>query len=198
MKLVITFLIAISACTAFAQQSKKQVTKNIEAWYDQYPEKYSLSIHGKEASATVTRYHPERADEKNDLIEISFEGMGLTLKFDQPLDQITAHKDSLQKHFSYVSLSNIYSEIPSKGWNIHPEAPQSAMRGKGVKFTSSGDSLSLSINWSIYTVMGYKDSDKCDEERSVADGTVGKACYVAVNKRIRLEILIVGVPIDSL
>jgi len=182
----------------FAQQSKKIVIKNISTWYDNHPNNYSFSINRNAASATGTRYHPERKDEKNTLIRISYEGMKITLAFTKSLDLISTHKDSLQKYFSYVSIDNLYININCNGWDIHPQTPSSSLRGKGVEFTSGGDSISLCINWSIYTVMGYKDTEYCDRVREVNDIGIDNSCYVAVDKRLPLEILINEVPIDSL
>ncbi|MGK0389179.1 MAG: hypothetical protein ACI94Y_001919 [Maribacter sp.] len=200
MKLQLIFILCLafsfSACALLTQQPKSQIINNINTWYDSHPEKYSLIIKGKTASAKVSRYHPDRTDEKNDLIKISYKGMKVILKFTKPLDEISTDKDSLQKYISYLSLTNIYNEIPSKGWDVYPETPQSSLRGKGVEFTSGGDSISLNINWSIYTVMGYKNTKICTKERSISDSSISEKCYVAVNKRIPLEILITGLVIE--
>lgn len=190
MKLILTAFILLSASTLFAQLSKKQVTKHINQWYDHNAEKYSVTIGGKEASAIITRYHPEQPEEKNDLIEISYLGMKVQLGFDKELEKISTHKDSLQKHFMYVALTNIYHEIPSSGWDIYPQTPTSSLRGKGVIFNSGGDSISLTIHWSSYTVMGYRNTQKCNDELSMADNPISEKCYVSVRKNIPLEVLI--------
>jgi hypothetical protein len=64
MKFNILFLSLILTVGAFAQQSKKQVKTNIETWYNNHPNKYVLSINKNEASPKITRYHPNRAEEK--------------------------------------------------------------------------------------------------------------------------------------
>ena len=196
MKLNLLFLILISTTTTFAQQSKKQVKTNIENWYTNHPNKYVIDINKNVASAEITRYHPYRKDEKNDLIRIIYQGMKITLAFTKPINEITTHKDSLQKYYSYVGIDNIYIDIDSKGWDVHPETPSSSMRNKGVIFTKGGDSISLSIKWSIFTVMGYKDSKKCNNERSIMDVGISESCYVSVRKRLPLEISINKVHID--
>jgi subtilisin family serine protease len=173
------------------------VIKNINTWYDNHPKNYSFSINKSDASATVTRYHPKWKDEKNTLIRISNKEMNVTIAFTKSLDVISTHKDSLQKYFRYVSIDNIYNEIPATGWNIHPQTPLSSLRGKGVEFTAGGDSISLMINWSIYTVMGYKDTEKCHKEMAMMDMEIKDSCYVAVDKNVALEIIINDVPIDS-
>lgn len=190
MKIVLTVFIVLVNFTSNAQLSKKQLIQNIDQWYLENPNKYSLNIVGKETNAIITRYHPERPEDKNDLIEILYKGMKVQLKFDQSLEEITTHKDSLQKHFQYVSLERINHVISSKGWDIYPRTPISSLHGKGVIFNSDGDSISLTIKWSIYTVMGYKDSKKCRNQLSFQDGTVSEDCYVSVRKNLPLEVLI--------
>ena len=196
MKQILTLLIIITTCTLFAQQPKKKVIESINTWYKNNPEKYTLSIKGEEATAVITRYYPKREGEKNDIIKVLYKGMKISLKFDKPFDQITTHKDSLQKYFSYVSLLNIYNDIPVKGWNVYPQTPSSSLRRKGVKFTSGGDVLGLIINWSTYTVMGYKDSAKCNDEQNIADASMSEGCYVSVRKRMKLEVVVSGVAIE--
>lgn len=197
---VLLSITAITLCfisPVFAQESKSTATKKINAWYNDHPDNYSISINNNNASAKVTRYHPKRKDEKNTLIQITYEGMKITLGFTKPLDVISTHLDSLQKYLSDVSVEYIYSDIECNGWNIHPETPSSSLRGKGVRFTAGGDSLSLSINWSTYTVMGYRDSEKCNEERGMMDIGISDSCYVTVDKILPLEILINQVPINK-
>lgn len=190
MKIILTIWIVLASFMAFAQLSKKQVTENINQWYDGNTEQYFVKIEGKEASAIITRYHPERPEEKNDLIEVFYKGMKVQLKFDQGLEKISTHKDSLQQHFQYLALTDIYNDIPAKGWDIYPQTPTSSLRGKGVIFNSGGDSISLTINWSLYIVMGYKDAKKCRDELSTSDGSVSEECYVSVRKNIPLSVLV--------
>ncbi len=180
-----------------AQISKEKLTQNINAWCDENAKNYTVHVVGKDAAVKITRYHPERADEEDDILEILYEGMKITLMFDTPLSEITTHQDSLQNHFSYVAIHNIYNEIPSKGWNIYPRTPQSSLRGKGVNFTSHGNSLGIKINWSTFSVMGHKDSKKCNDELSMADGSISNHCYVSVRKSIPLEILISDISLKN-
>lgn len=179
-----------------AQVSQKKLIENINEWYEEYEQGYFLTLTNDKTTASIKRYHPERPEEKDDIIEIKHGQMKIVLKFDSPIAEITTHPDSLQKHFSYVSISRIYNDIPSKGWDIYPRTPQSSMRGKGVKFTSGGDAISLKINWQTYTVMGYKDSQKCHDQLSIEDGAVSEDCYTSVRKKIPLEITITDVRID--
>jgi len=65
------FFFFFSISSVAPQQSKSQMIENINTWYENHPDKYSLSLNGSTASAKVTRYHPERQDEKNDLIEVT-------------------------------------------------------------------------------------------------------------------------------
>tara|TARA_R110000787_G_scaffold41071_13_gene101610 strand:+ start:7481 stop:8080 length:600 start_codon:yes stop_codon:yes gene_type:complete len=197
MKIVLTVFMVLVSYTSNAQVSKKQVIKNIDQWYLENPDKYSLNIGGKEATAIITRYHTERPEEKNDLIEILYKGMKMQLKFDQELLEITTHKDSLQKHFQYISLERINHNISSKGWEIYPRTPISSLHGKGVIFNSGVDSVSLTINWSTYTVMGYKDSKKCRNQLSFEDATVSQDCSVSVRKNLPLELIITKVKLPS-
>lgn len=81
-------------------------------------------------------------------------------------------------------------------WNIYPRTPQSSLNGTGVIFTSGGESVSMTINWSTYTVMGYKDSKKCNDELGVEDGSVSDDCYVSVQKNLPLEIIITKVLLE--
>jgi hypothetical protein len=104
--------------------------------------------------------------------------MKITLAFSMPIDEITTHKDSLQKYYSYVGIDNIYIDFKCKGWAVHPETPSSSMRNKSVTFTKGGDSISLSIKLSIYTVMGNNNSKKCNKERGVMDSGISESCYV--------------------
>jgi hypothetical protein len=196
MKIKILTILLLSFSILNAQESKKTIVNNINSWYSKNPSKYSIEIKGDQASAQITRYHPERKEELDDLIRINYKGMRITLAFTKPLNVLTTNKDSLQKYFSYLSIDRIYNHIPSKGWDIYPKTPSNSLRGKGVTFTIGGDSISLNINWTTYTVFGYKDSEKCNNERAIMDGSVSESCYVSVEKKLPLEIQIIEVPID--
>ncbi len=179
--------------TGNAQLSKNDITKSIHAWQTENAEKYVIKLDGTQVAAIITRYHPERPEEENDLIEVVYKGMKIQLKFAKPLKEITAHNDSLQKYFSYVSFSKIYNNIPSVGWNVHPQTPSSSLRGKGVTFTSENRTLSISIYWSIYAITGYKDSKKCNEAFAMEDSSAPEECFVHIAKNIPFEVLITGV-----
>ena len=127
-------------------------------------------------------------NEKNDLIEVHYKGMKVTLKFDAPIEKITTRKDSLQKHFSYLSITNLYNEIPATSWHVYPKTPSSSLRGKGIEFTKGGESISIEIQWSIFAVTGYRDTKKCNQERAIADGSVSENCYVNVRKKLPLKL----------
>jgi hypothetical protein len=196
MKLIFTTFIICFASTLFAQMSKHEVLENINEWYNIDSVKYSLNLKGQEVAARVTKYHINQVDEKEDLIEVVYGSMNIILKFDKALSEVSMNQDSLQKYFSYISLSNIYHEIPSKGWVISPKTPQSTMRGKGVKFISNEGYLSLEINWSIYAVTGFKDNVKCNREAAMADSGMPEECYVVFKKKKGLEILISNIPLE--
>ena len=183
-----TLILCIISFNTQAQLSKSQVTNHITAWYASHPDTYELRISGNEAEARVTRYHPERAEESDDLIEINYQGMRIQLKFDKPLAEITLSADSLQLYFSYVSIDGICHDIPSSGWDIHPQTPASSLRKQGVTFSEVDGGLDITIRWAIYTVMGYRDSQKCRDELSLADGSVSEDCYVSVDAVLPLLI----------
>jgi hypothetical protein len=195
LKVKLIILLLLSTTPIFAQQSKKEVLKSINFWYDNHSSKYIISMDRDNAFGNSTRYHPERYNELNNLIEITYNQMTITLAFSKPLDSISMHKDSLQKYYSYVSLHNIYSNITHKGWDIHPRTPSSSLRHKGVKFTEGGDAISLTINWSLYAVIGYKNSKGCNEESEIMDMGISESCYVSIRKNLPLEIKINKIPI---
>jgi hypothetical protein len=182
----------IISCGLYTPLSKEKLTQNINHWYTSIGGKYTLEIKGSKANAKITRYHPERPEEKDDLIEITYKGMRMQLAFMKSIAEITTHKDSLQKYFNYISIDNIYNEIPTEGWEVYPRTPQSSLDREGVQFTGTGDALGLQVNWSTYTVMGYKKSKECQEELSMADNSISEGCYVSVRKTVPLEIVVSG------
>jgi len=196
LKIVILFLTLYSITPALAQYSKKQITKSINSWYESHPDEYNIYIRKNESNAKVTNYYPDKKDQKNNLIQMQYKGMKITLAFTKSLDSITTHKDSLQAYFSYVSLSNIYSTIRSKNWNIHPQTPSSSLRNKGVTFNNGGNALNFTINWSIYTIMGYRNSKGCNSERQIMDVGISEHCYVSVRKKLPLVISVIDVPLN--
>lgn len=191
------FTLALLSCFQLfsAQLAKGKLNDNINAWYEAHPEKYALTIAEGESQAYITRYHPERPEEKNDIIEVEYEGMRIQLKFTKPFEEITTHQDSLQKYLMYVSLTRIYNEIPADGWEIYPRTPSSSLSGKGVTFTAGGESVGLEIKWKTYTVMGYKQTKKCNQELGIEDGSVSDGCYITVKKYLPLEITIKETPL---
>jgi len=195
-KTIPLLFILYSSTSVLAQSSKKQITKSINAWYENHPSKYIISLNKNDAIAKITSYYPNRKNQKNDLIQMQYKGMKITLAFTKSLDSITTHKDSLQTYFSYVSLSNIYSTISSKKWNIHPQTPSSSLRNKGVTFNSGGNSLSYTINWSTYTIMGHRNSKSCNKERQMMDVGISESCYVSIRKKLPLVISVIEVPLN--
>jgi hypothetical protein len=195
MKIFLTFILFLSIFNGNAQLTKKQILSNINKWYVEHPEKYLLDINGKDAIASITNYHPERETERNDLIVIKYRGMEMELKFSKPIDEISTQSDSLNNYFSYISLNKIYHEIPMKGWRIYPRTALSSLRGGGVVFSQEGDSLNLSLNWSIFGVFGYRDTKECDKELSIEDGSVSEICFVSVRKDLPLIISITNLQI---
>lgn len=195
MKFLLSVLLLFFAYSLNAQLSKKEITKNIHAWQAKNAEKYVLNLKGEEVAAKITRYHPERPKAQNDLIEVFYKGMKVQLKFEKPLQEISTHKDSLQKYFSYVSLNKIYNNIVSDGWNVYLETPSNSLRGKGVTFESENGVVSLSIHWTIYAITGYKNSKKCTEELEMEDSSAPEYCFVLVKKKIPLEVFITEISI---
>lgn len=118
--------------------------------------------------------------------------MRITLRFKKPLEEITTHKDSLQKHFDYVSLSRICHNISTPGWDTSLETSLNALRGTGVTFHAGGDVLSLSLDWTISHSMSYKNTSKCRREMAIEDGSVSEGCYAQVAQRIPLHIEVKG------
>lgn len=171
------------------QMAKPKVETQINEWYAAHPDGYTLVLEGKDAVATLGRYHPDNPKEQDDLLRINYEDMEITLAFDQPFSDIEWSAESLQQHFSYVAIDRIHHEINTRGWEIYPRTPSSSLSGKGVKFTTVTQSdLAFTIDWKTYSVFGYKSSSECDEARSIADGSVPEKCYVSVKKNLPLHI----------
>lgn len=195
-KIILLFTILVFINPLFAQDTKQEVLEKINEWYVKHPKKYNLYINQNNATAKITRYHPERKEDKNNLIDISYKGMDITLAFSKPLHIIGTSKDSLQKYFNYVSLSRIYTTINSEQWDIYPKTPSSSLRANGVQFHSSRDALSATIHWSIYTVSGYKNSKECKEDRKIMDKGIKESCYIQVTKSLPIEIDIENLKIE--
>jgi hypothetical protein len=187
-KVLSAFIFVFCSSMVCAQMSQKQVLENIDAWYAKHGDLYDLIIDGVKAKAVVTRYHPERPEEKNDIIEIEYKGMKVTLKFMKPLAEISTAADSLQKYFDYVSTHNIYTDIKTPGWPVYPKTGQSAMRGSGVQFSTNSENIDIVITWSVYTVFGYQQSQRCNEQLSISDGSVSDGCMAFRRKNIGLRI----------
>ena len=171
-----------------AQLLKSEIEHNINEWLNEHNEGYELILN-KEAEAKVTRYHPERENEKNDLIEVAYKGMKITIKFKKPFEEITLQKDSLQKYVDYLSIHNIFNDISAEGWDIYPSTALSALRGKGIEFTAGGKNIGFKITWEFFMVGGYKNSKKCHEELGIEDGSISDHCMVAVRKKLPLWIV---------
>ncbi len=174
--------------------SKKEAEKRISAWYEKHAEGYSFSVPEEDADIKVTRYHPERAEEKNNLIQVHWLGMTITLAFDKPFDEIDQTSEGLQAAFLYVSVDDIYNSINTPGWNVYPRTPSSSNNKKDcVKFTKfENGEISFSLNWNIYTVFGYSTKEKCFKQRGIADGSVSEECMVEVRQKLPLEIKVSG------
>ncbi len=168
--------------------SKGKVKKMIEGWYEAHPESYSLDVTGEEAVAKWERYHPEREDEKDNLIRVYWKDMKITLAFKKPLEDIYWSKDSLQSHFSYVTLDNIYTDLEAEGWEIAPVTPQSSAR-KGLTFSEFDEQqIAFEINWRTYTVRGDVQSEKCQKAAGVHDGSLPESCFISIQKSLPLHI----------
>lgn len=176
------------SCTGLFELTKKEVIQNIEAWYLEQGETYTLKLNAGNTKVAITRYHPDRPEEEDNMLKITHKGMTIDLLFNKPVKEILMHKDSLQKYVNYLSVDRIYNNIAAHGWEIYPETPQSSLRGTGIQFTGAGESLSFHVNWSTYTVMGYKESNNCKEEQERQDASVSEDCLVAVDKQLALEI----------
>lgn len=179
----------ITGCTGLIELSKEKIVQNIKTWYVEQGKKYSLNLSANNTRVNITRYHPERPEENDNMLEIIHKGMKIQLLFSKPVRELLIHQDSLQKYFNFLSIDKIYNTIPSNGWEIYPETPQSSLRGTGIQFTDAGKSLSFHLNWSTYTVMGYKESNHCQEERLQQDASISEECMVYVDQKLALEII---------
>lgn len=193
--LFVGILWSFVSCGGYSELSKEALTQNINDWYASIGDEYRLEL-GSEVTAKITRYHPERPEEKDDLIKITYKGMVIQLAFNKPLAEISTHKDSLEKYFSYISVDKIYNEISAEGWKAYPRTPQSSLRGEGVLFTGDEGVFGFQVNWSIYNVLCYSESKECKEALSMTDIPSSEACYVSIRKRIPLKIVVSGLSLD--
>ncbi len=182
------------ACTSFLQPtkpiSKVEVEKRIKAWYNSHTVSYDLRLNDKSVKATMERYHPERPDERNDLIVVRWKGMRITLKFNEAIADMERSKIKFQEQFSYVVLDDIYSNIVTPGWKIHPRSPQSSKKG-GVTFTTvSANQIAFELDWEIYTVFSYRNSARCNEAMGIHDGTMPENCYAGVEQKLPIHFVI--------
>ena len=186
--LVILFsAISLMACSFLTQTPKAKVKSLIKEWYKKHNKGYSLSV--KEgAKASISRYHPYRPDEYDDLILVKWKGMTITMAFKQPIANIKWTAEGLQEAFSYIVIDEIYNDIPVSGWEIFPETPQSSS-SEGVKFTKVADGeLTFTVDWQTYTVFGYSETSFCQGELEIADSYMPEKCFVGVRKDLPLHI----------
>lgn len=188
LSLSLLLLLFVSGCILPAQTSKSKVEEKINSWYDAHPDSYSLTIEEDEAKASKERYHPDNPNEYDDLIVVRWKEMKITLAFKKPLADFEWTAAELQSQFNYVVIDDIYHNIDVNGWDIHPETPSSS-NTKGVTFTEFKDGhLSFEIDWSTYTVFGYSESSKCQEELQIMDKGMPEECFVGVRKNLPLKI----------
>ncbi|MGB0523110.1 MAG: hypothetical protein ACPGJS_09125 [Flammeovirgaceae bacterium] len=181
-------LLIVSVILLACQTPKEEAETRIKQWYNKQAQGYSLVVQGTEAIATITRYHPERPTEKNDLIRITWKGMSITLAFKKPIQEIEWTESALEQNLSYYVVDDIYHNIDLKGWEVHPQTPQSST-SVGLEFTTVAEGkLAFSIDWETYAVFGYSQSAACQEQLEIADASLPEACYINVEQRIPLHI----------
>lgn len=179
--LIVPLLIVLFSC----QLPKPEVKRRISEWYQKQGDSYDLTI--TDAIGKISRYHPERADEEDDLIVTKWKGMTVTLAFKKPMKDIKWTVESLQENLSFYVLDDIYHDIESDGWEIYPRTPISS-NSEGLRFTQvNKESISFKITWETYTVFGYSKTNACQEELEIADSTMPKECYVGLEKRLPLN-----------
>lgn len=183
MAIISTFL----SCANSQPTPKKEVEARINKWYAAHPDKYSLTI-GTDAIASIEGYHPDTKDEPSNLIRVRWKGMLITMAFKMNVKDIPWNKASLQEQFSYIVLDNIYDDIEVNAWDIAPRTPQSSSE-KGVNFTLvENGQLSFTVDWEIYTVFGYSQTEDCKEALNIMDAPTPEPCYVGVDKRLPLHL----------
>lgn len=170
-----------------ASFSKEEMITNIENWYHEHKNGYHLDLKNK-AKSTLTNYHPERPDELKNLIITTYKGMKITFAFNDHLQDSINNVNYLNNALRYYSIDNIYHEIPSSGWKISPNTPQSSNR-KGCKFSEENGKVTFDINWETFTVMGYRQTEACQKELGIADGSISENCMVYVRKKLPLKII---------
>lgn len=187
---LLTLLVLTSMACTFADISKTEAEKRIEKWYTEHPDVYEIDVKGNDAVAEITRYHTERPEEHDDLIQVNWKGMTITMSFSKPLSEIEKTAEAFQEHFWYVAIDDIYADIDVPGWEVYPRTPVSSNDDKKcVQFTEvTADHIAFELNWETYTVFGYSDSNKCQEELEIMDAGVSEECYVGVEKRLPLKI----------
>jgi hypothetical protein len=126
------------------------------------------------------------------LIRVYWKEMIIELCFNKALGSFEWTEKSLKENLNYLSLSNIYSDIELDGWKVHPRTPMSALNdGEGITFKKvDGNRIVLEIDWETYSVFGYAQNSFCQGQLQIADSSMPKECYVGVEKRLPLKILV--------
>ena len=181
--LIVYFILSLSL--AACQTSRKDALNRINTWYKQHADGYNLQLSGK---AEITRYHPDQAEEKNDLMRISWKGMDITIAFKKPLSDFTWTSQSLQDNLSYYVIDDIYNDINLSGWKVYPETLSSSATHGLVFHKIENKTLRFSIDWEIYTVFGYAQSTYCQGQLQIADSSVPEDCFIGVDKRLPLHL----------
>lgn len=174
--------------------TQAEANKRIEQWYAEQGDQYNLDLSDKKVDLKVTRYHPERPEEKDDMITAEYEGMTITIMFGKPLADIPRTEAAFKENFWYVSLDDIYSDISVPGWDVNPRTPQSSKSEPScIEFTKVTDTeLAFEINWEIYTVFGYGTNDFCQDALGIADSSMPDECMAGVEKRIPIKVTVDG------
>ena len=167
--------------------SKEKMQAEIENWYSKNEKGYA--IEATAATAKISRYHPERADEKDELLQIDWYGMNVTIAFKKPIADISWQKDSLQAYFNYIVVDNIQNRIASAGWSVYPILPVSSYSEGFLINSAEAGAIDFSFSAEIFAVRADRDNEKCKEERAIPDKSIDADCFVQVEKNIafRLE-----------
>ncbi len=179
-------------CSCSAQTPKPEAEEIISNWYAQHATGYEIEIAGKEVKAETSDFYLAENLAEHRLVRVFWKGMKIEMSYNQPLSAFKWTPESLKKQLSYLSISDIYTDIELDGWKVYPKTPISAIHdGEGITFKKvDGNKIQLEIDWEIYTVFGYAQNVFCEKQLQIADSSMPKECYAEVRKRLPLKILV--------
>lgn len=179
-------IIILVSCHGFGQKiiPKSLVEQRVKEWYAAHPEQYTIQFKDMNTTAEVAGYYENTAD----LIRINWKGMSMEFAFRKDIKLISTHADSLQKYFNFASVDDIYIDINTPGWGMHPRTSVSSY-SEGVKFIDKGNGhFAVQINWDAYCVMGYKEDEYCTKALDIMDSSMPDECYFSMRQKIDLNI----------